>query len=976
MHRLELTTFGGVDIRINDRPIESLSARKTQALLVYLAVTGQKQSRQTLAGLLWPDIPEENALLNLRVALARSPNIKPYLTIKRRSLAINPNSDLWLDVREFESCLGAAKPTLGQLQRAATLYRGHFLDDFIVRDAPLFEEWVQPLQERYRQLAMEALYSLAKYHTEQRHYSTAIDFTNRLLLLEPWMEEAHRQLMLVLALSGQRIAALTQYETCREMLWEELGVEPAADTTNLYNRILREEILPDSEPLAVQPGRTIQETPVQIPGSTEHFVGRSTIIKSIVAALTAGEGNPLQALVGMGGAGKSTLAVQVARAVKEAFPDGILWANVAASEPKAVLESWAAAYGYDFTRIADLDSMAAAFRGILAGKRVLLVLDDVTSPARIRPLLPGEEKCRLLMTTRDQDSAQALNARVWPVRELSPENGRLLLASILGEARVAAEPEAADTICALLQNLPLAVEITAQRLKTRTSRLLSDMAQRLRDETQRLSLLESKDQEVRASFAVSWESLDAERQRVFSLIGLFEGRSFTAEAIAHIADLKRFNVEDRLFDLVNLSLLREEGERRYSQHSLLADFAKEQLSDGTAAGNGRFADYYLIFADKHQRQFDALRPEWDNLKAALQASHEHKLWQVVIGLVQSVREFCFRQGRFSRAREAYQWAYEAALALDNTAQAAECLLWWGKAAVEQHDHDEALRLFEQSCQLFVQLGDSAGVATCQCEIAQAALEKSRFDEAITLLKDSRQIRHALQDAAGIAETYYLEARVAYFRGEFRQARQLAAEALLIQDKLDDKAGLINTLSLSASTAIQLKSLDIAEQFAERAAKLCDEIDNQSDKAIILDVFADIYRQRGQFDKAEQFARESLEMVKRFGDLGSQAQVLYQLSRISLERGQFDEALEVGRESIALSLDLNYKMLEGLVAFHLGRIYLAMNKPERAKEHFIQALDIGRQHDHETLISKSEEYLDLIAQFETHPRTMEKLPTES
>ena len=118
------------------------------------------------------------------------------------------------------------------------------------------------------------------------------------------------------------------------------------------------------------------------------------------------------------------------------------------------------------------------------------------------------------------------------------------------------------------------------------------------------------------------------------------------------------------------------------------------------------------------------------------------------------------------------------------------------------------------------------------------------------------------------------------------------------------------------------------------------------------------------------------MVKRFGDLGSQAQVLYQLSRISLERGQFDEALEVGRESIALSLDLNYKMLEGLVAFHLGRIYLAMNKPERAKEHFIQALDIGRQHDHETLISKSEEYLDLIAQVETHPRTMEKLPTES
>lgn len=969
IHRLELTTFGGVDIKIEGRPVRALSARKTQALLIYLAVNGQKQSRQALAGLLWGDIPEENALLNLRVALARSRSVlEPYLIIKRRSLAVNPESALWLDVREFGACLQTANPTLAQLQRAAELYRGLFLDDFIVREAPLFEEWMQPLQEHYRQMAVKAIYKLAMYHTDQRQYSTAIDYARRLLTLEPWMEEAHRQLMLLLTLSGQRSAALAQYETCRDMLQEELGVDPALETTALYEQIRREEILPDTTSIAAQPGISPQAAPIQIPALTEHFVGRSAIIKSIAAALTAGEGISLQALVGMGGVGKTTLAVQIARAVKEEFPDGILWANVAGSEPKAVLESWAAAYGYDFTRNADLDSMAAAFRGILAGKRVLIILDDVTSPARVRPLLPGGDQCRVLLTTRDQDSAQALNAGIWPVRELSPENGRLLLSSLLGEARVAAEPEAADTICALLQNLPLAVEITAQRLKTRPRRRLSDMAQRLRDETQRLSLLTISDREVRASFAVSWEALDSERQRVFSLLGLFDGRSFAADAIAHIAGMGRFDMEDRLFDLVSLSLLREEGERRYSQHSLLAAFAKEQLGERAAAANSRFADYYRQFARQYQHQFDTLRPEWDNLKAALQTSHKHQLRPVVIDLAQAMRDFCFRQGRFSRARQAYEWAYEAALALEDTAQAAECLLWGGKAAVEQHDHEEAQRQFEQSRQLYTDLGDSAAAATCQCEMARIALEQSRFDDAIALLKDSRRIRQALQDTAGVAETYHIEARVAYFHGDYQQAQELAGEALAIMDQTQNPFGLIKTLSLNASIAIQMQELERAEQFAERAGTLCLEVDNQSERAIILDVFADIYRQKGLLDKAEQFAQESLEMVKRFGDAGSQAQVLYQLSRIFLEKGQYEEALETGQESFALSRELNYTILEALAAFHLGRVYKQIDSLNQAVEQFNQALTLGRQLNHAAIIHKSEEFLNIIAQNNIQPHS--------
>ena len=325
-----------------------------------------------------------------------------------------------------------------------------------------------------------------------------------------------------------------------------------------------------------------------------HFVGRLDLLKSVSSALTASsDSQQIHALVGMGGIGKSTASIQLAHLLRDSFADGILWAQATMAEPMSILESWAQAYGYDFTQIGDVESMAAAFRGVLAEKSVLIVLDDVQSVSRIRPLLPNGPSNKVLLTTRNQDLARSLNAQVWSMRELSPENGRLLLTSILGETRTNQETEAASEICQLLENHPLAVEITAQRLKSRPRRRLADMANRLRDEKQRLSVLSISDQEVRASFAVSWQALDAAHRRIFALLGLFNGRSFTAEAIAHIAELDLYTTEDQLFALSALSLIREEGKARYNQHPLLADFAREQMGDNVRVENGRFSNYFL-----------------------------------------------------------------------------------------------------------------------------------------------------------------------------------------------------------------------------------------------------------------------------------------------------------------------------------------------------------------------------------------------
>lgn len=952
MSRLELTTFGVPHIKIDGRSIEALSSRKAQALLIYLAVTRHQHSRQALAGLLWGEMSEEKARRNLRVTLTRiRVPLENHLIIRRRSLLVDIDeaNDVWLDVNEFESCLAPANPALEQLQRAAALYRGHFLDDFALRDAPLFEEWVRPLQERYRQMAMEAIYRLAHYYTEQKQYSTAITFANRLLRLEPWMEEAHRQLMLLLALSGQRSAALTQYESCCEMLLEELSVAPAAATVALYEQILREEIQPDTQPISVETSTPVRAAPIQIPAAVKHFVGRSTEAAAMEKALCAVDSLPVQALVGMGGIGKSALAIQLARAVQKAFPDGVLWANVASSEPMAILESWAAAYGYDFTRIADLESMAAAFRGVLAEKRVLIVLDDVTSVSRIRPLLPGGEQCKVLLTTRDQDLARALNAQVWPLGELSLGNGRLLLSAILGQNRVAAETEAADEICTLLQNLPLALEITAQRLKSRPRRQLAEMAERLRDETQRLSLLKISDREVRASFAVSWGALDAERQRIFALIGLFNGRSFTAEAMAHITNMAQYPAEDRLFDLVNLSLLREEEGRRYRQHPLLADFAREQLGEDEAEGYGRLAAYYLHFAQQNRHDYDALRPEWDNLMAAMAAAHAYQLWQTVIGFAGALHDAWFTRGRFSQARLGYKWAIAAAKAEQNVASQAHCLRQRGLAALEQRDFEAAEQHLIQSTQLYESLNDTAVVAQNQCDLARIAIEQSNYTLARQYLQTSQATREMLNDWAGLAETLHVEARMHYFRGQHDETVHLGEQALniLASHKKEEKG--VRTLSLLASAFIMQQQFDTAKSYAQQALELSEKLQDKGDKGVILGVLSYIAYKQNDLDTAQAYGEQSLSLLQNIGDLGSQALTYYQLGKIYLAKKEPQLGLEVGLRSLVLCRQSQFSLQQGWTLTHLAECYDELGEAAQAEAHWQEVRELAQRLQNPSLL---------------------------
>lgn len=239
MASLELSLFGGLILRQNSSSLTEVKSKKGIALLCYLAMRQKQEARHSLAGLLWTDIPENKALTNLRKTLQRTKPFTPYLIISRQFLSFNRDVEYWLDVAEFEQET-AANGDIPRLERGLALYQGDFLDGFMLPDAPLFEVWMLTQRARLREKALKALQILVTSFSREGGHATAISYARQLLAIDPYHEETHRELMRLLALSGQRIAALQQYETCRRILADEIGVEVARATRQLYQQILAE----------------------------------------------------------------------------------------------------------------------------------------------------------------------------------------------------------------------------------------------------------------------------------------------------------------------------------------------------------------------------------------------------------------------------------------------------------------------------------------------------------------------------------------------------------------------------------------------------------------------------------------------------------------------------------------------------------------------------------------------------------------
>jgi WD40 repeat protein/DNA-binding SARP family transcriptional activator len=362
---LAIALLGRFHVERDGQPITAFESVKVRALLAYLVVEADREhQRSALAGLLWPDHPEHLARTNLRHVLRQlrqslsdqnAPT--PLLLTTQDTIQINPASHYSLDVTRFGDLLAAAEACdhtalaqctacIERYSQAAALYRGPFLAGLDVHDSILFDEWAIMRREQLHRAALETFFTLATLYERRGEYEKARYFAWRQLELEPWREEAHRQVMRVLALDGQRAAALAQYEVCRQVLAKELGVEPEAETTALYHRLRAEggkakELAgappaTDHSPMTNMTvggrGRDSHQDWGEAP-TTAYFYGRHTE-QALLKQWVKDEGCRVVLVMSMGGMGKTSLVIRTAKALADEF-DFVFWRSLVNAPPLA-----------------------------------------------------------------------------------------------------------------------------------------------------------------------------------------------------------------------------------------------------------------------------------------------------------------------------------------------------------------------------------------------------------------------------------------------------------------------------------------------------------------------------------------------------------------------------------------------------------------------------------------------------------------
>lgn len=644
--------LGRAEISVGEHPLTQPTSAKAAALLFFLAVTGTGHSRSALAGLLWSDLPEATARANLRLVLSKLRRILPdHLEVTRQTVALQADRPVWVDA--VEVARAATEPDGADLMPAVRLCRGELLEGFGVPGAQLFDEWLTGRRAAVRADMLALIDRAVQQAREQRDIATGIEAARRLLGLEPLYEEAHRALMWFLATGGRRSAALAQYETCRYLLREELGIEPSAATVSLRDEIASmggfDEL--GGTPVLVASGGGDQE-PEAAGKTSEHslsqaelthnslrLVGREQELARLHAMLDDRDCR-LVTLVGPGGIGKTRLALEVAAARQDRYRDGAVFVSLVATGPASAGEAAdvlvaALARALDVavgTPRAPLDLLVDQ----LAGQELLLVLDNMEqlrdAASAIAELLSRTQGLQVLVTSRRQlglGTEWLLEVPGLPYPPLGTDAHAADYAAVrLFEARARLLcPDFpvgdADTgrICRLVAGVPLAIELAARWARSAHSAAIAEQlggADGPALLTTTAADVAPRHRSVHAVIDWSYRLLTDDERGALRRLSVLRG-GFDLAAAAEVADAGL----PLLAGLVDHSLVTVGEDGRYAMHELLRQYAAGLLTEDPAEESQtrqRHATYYaaLLPAPSETAPWTGagLVAEAENLRAA------------------------------------------------------------------------------------------------------------------------------------------------------------------------------------------------------------------------------------------------------------------------------------------------------------------------------------------------------------------------
>ncbi|MBZ0321006.1 MAG: hypothetical protein K8L91_31615 [Anaerolineae bacterium] len=589
--------FQGIAVKIE--------RRKALALIAYLALSEQMQSREVIASLLWPDQDEDHARSALRSALRALTKAVEIEWIQADRMTIGLKREVvWVDVIAFQTLLAAnsghphgsdsiCKDCVDFYQQAATLYSDDFLIGFNLPDDLEFENWQLAQREWLRREYADVQRRMAHYYADLDQYEQAIRHAIQWLAIDTLHEPAHRHLMRLYAANGQRSEALRQYRQCVEILDSELATPPESETTRLF------EAIQQGNPTLVSSTDSIS-TPISgvMPPLPSLVVGRDAALHAIKQRLGVGspEARPITVIQGWPGVGKSTLVATLAHDLElsQHYPDGVLWASLG-ENPSIASEigAWAEALRLNEPGQArTVEEISAQLTALLRDKRMLLIVDDVWQADHAQPFRVGGKNCTLVMTSRLNDVATALAPTATDIYRLPvlTEHAALELLAKFTPETVANQLDEATQLVRDLEGLPLAIHV-AGRLLQSEARLGWGVTELLADLREGASLLTAQAPSdmlgvksdtsltITALLKRSTDSLDALARQYFAYLGLFVAKpaTFDLPAMAVVWEVDDPKPVARL--LVNRGLLEPVGGGRFQMHALLVLHARSLLDE-------------------------------------------------------------------------------------------------------------------------------------------------------------------------------------------------------------------------------------------------------------------------------------------------------------------------------------------------------------------------------------------------------------
>ncbi|MEZ4712462.1 MAG: BTAD domain-containing putative transcriptional regulator [Caldilineaceae bacterium] len=955
---LTIHLFGRIDLFYNDAVLPIPKSRKGLLLFLYLACTGRAHTREALADLLWDTTSTKQSLSNLRTVLSRLPApLADYLLITRETVGVDPACPLSIDVLTLEgqvaTSVHAITPeTAPQLAAALERYQGEFCSGIHVADAPRFSEWVMVERGRLHYLALDGYQRLTAYHLERGDYETGISVATAMLRLDPTDEAGHGQLMRMLAYTGQRSAALAQFETCRAALQAEFGVEPDEALQEIYRQV-RDSTLPlpavveretaaahgtssGSVVIAVRPRHNLPTHLTSFHGRTEEL---ATLLRSVRDPATR-----LITLLGEGGIGKTRLAQTVGLALVDEFADGVWFvplAGIAAGNAEQVEQQLAGAtaqaLGFQFSdssnRSATLSSQLVDY---VRAKSLLLILDNFEQLTIGAPfvidLLQQAPNVQVLVTSRvalacqselivrleglsfSATAEQAITASAG--LQLFARRAQRLLPDFALDA--ATTPTVAE-LCTTVQGNPLALELAANWVQHFTIEEMVATLQR-RD----LSLLTTdqldlpvRHRSIQSVFETSWSLLTPEQQRVWAQLAIFRG-GFTRQAAMTVAGA----TVAHLVTLVNRSLLRQSAPGHYELHELLRQFAEAKLAQWPPeqhAALNRHATYYLQWVQNQEAQLQGAHPQLvvaalssniDNIQQAWRHAIGQQQWPEIGGAIQSLSLYYQKTGLYRDAIVLFAPAVDTLLKCVATAE----------APAQEAMYTLGFLLAEQAWAYY-------GISANEQTIAAA-------QQAIVWGQRSHSLAIELR-----ANLFWGEAL--YHQGAREHANEKLVLARQIAENIGDQQMLARCLTALARISLAV-SYQQTYAYLQQADSIFTQLGAYNWLSEINMLFGNYYYQQEQMERAEHYYKKAIDLGFQVGNRSGQGTSLGNLANIYDEQGDFHQAIPIYQQVIQIFEDTGARLNLAITLGNLGKTLRCQGNYSEARAYLERALQVSQQ----------------------------------